>query len=160
MLSTPRIMSVSIYFADKIYVFDILYRLLVSVDPFGYDWFQLPVVLVLYLLQYQRSFCRWLVLKIAIHLLEALLAPLATSPKPPTLQLQQLTPTWHQTSGRKLFSPNLHTKNSATTCRRIIVQWPWTDKKSNSIKYLILIVTSPRNIRIMKQHSPCTHENL
>ena len=61
------------YSLDRMFSF----RWLVNVVQLQYVWFLLPAVLVSWPQVYQRNCCRWLVWKIAIHLLVVPLPPLA-----------------------------------------------------------------------------------
>merc|ERR1712037_707389 len=66
-----------------------------------------------------RSFCKWLVLRIATRLLVVLLELWAISPRQLMLPLQRRTPICPLICGRKPLSPSLHTKN-------LLTFWPKT----------------------------------
>merc|ERR1712243_491474 len=66
----------------------------------------------------QRNSCRWLESMTVTPLLRDPLELLETSPKPPTLPLRRLTATLPLTSGRRLYSPSLHIRNSRTSWQR------------------------------------------
>merc|ERR1712037_996035 len=76
-----------------------------SAVPSTCDSSPLPEELVSFAVQFQRSLCRWPVLKIATPLLAAPPPPLETSPRPLSRLSARPTPSSPQTSGRKKLSP-------------------------------------------------------